>query len=78
MGPKHTSELWVYISTPLPNPSGNTSKYVVLHIMAISFLISQHILQIYTQNFIISLNILSIMLNIKIQIYKKKKVEYLT
>ena len=24
MGPKHTGELWVYIGTPLPNPSGNT------------------------------------------------------
>ena len=23
MGPKHAGELWVYIGTPLPNPSGN-------------------------------------------------------
>ena len=27
MGPKHTGELWVYISTPLPNPSGNTGVF---------------------------------------------------
>ena len=25
---KHTGELWVYISTPLPNPSGNTGVMV--------------------------------------------------
>ena len=24
MGPKHTGKPWVYIGTPLPNPSGNT------------------------------------------------------
>ena len=33
MGPKHTGELWVYIGTPLPNPSGNTGVmlcYVML------------------------------------------------
>ena len=33
MGAKHTGELWVYISTPLPNPSGNTGVmlcYVIL------------------------------------------------
>ena len=28
MGPKHTGELWVYIGTPLPNPSGNTGVMV--------------------------------------------------
>ena len=28
MGPKHTGELWVYIVTPLPNPSGNTGVMV--------------------------------------------------
>ena len=28
MGPKHTGELWVYISTLLPNPSGNTGVMV--------------------------------------------------
>ena len=28
MGPKHTGELWVYIGTPLPNPSGNTDVMV--------------------------------------------------
>ena len=25
---KHTGELWVYIGTPLPNPSGNTGVMV--------------------------------------------------
>ena len=30
MGPKHTGELWVYIGTPLPNPSGNTGVMVCL------------------------------------------------
>ena len=28
MGPKHISELWVYIGTPRPNPSGNTGVMV--------------------------------------------------
>ena len=28
MGPKYTGELWVYIGTPLPNPSGNTGVMV--------------------------------------------------
>ena len=28
MGPKHTGKLWVYIGTPLPNPSGNTGVMV--------------------------------------------------
>ena len=28
MAPKHTGELWVYISTPLSNPSGNTGVMV--------------------------------------------------
>ena len=28
MGAKHTGELWVYIGTPLPNPSGNTGVLV--------------------------------------------------
>ena len=33
MGPKHTGdgELWVYIGTPLPNPSGNTGAMVSLY-----------------------------------------------
>ena len=30
MEPKHTGALWVYISTPLPNPSENTGVYVCL------------------------------------------------
>ena len=28
MVPKHTGELWVYIGTPLPNPSGNTGVMI--------------------------------------------------
>ena len=27
---KHTGELWLYIGTPLPNPSGNTGVMVCL------------------------------------------------
>ena len=33
MGPKHTGELWVYISTPLPNPSGNTGVMVCCNLI---------------------------------------------
>ena len=35
MGPKHTGELWVYIGTPLPNPTGNTGVMVcyVFHVL---------------------------------------------
>ena len=29
MGPKHTGELWVYIGTPLPNPSGEYRRDVM-------------------------------------------------
>ena len=28
MGSKHTGELWVYVGTPMPNPSGNTGVMV--------------------------------------------------
>ena len=33
MGPKHTGELWVYIGTPLANPSGNTGVMVCMCIV---------------------------------------------
>ena len=36
MGPKHTGELWVYIGTPLPNPSGNTGVIVDSHTDSLS------------------------------------------
>ena len=54
MGPKHTSELWVYISTPLPNPSGNTGVmlcmlYVCLVLFS-SFLIFNIVLNQYVNN----------------------------
>ena len=29
---KHTGELWVYIGTPLPNPSGNTGVMVCMYV----------------------------------------------
>ena len=32
MGPKRTGELWVYIGTPLPNPSGNTGVMVCMYV----------------------------------------------
>ena len=32
MGLKHTGELWVYIGTPLPNPSGNTGVMVCMYV----------------------------------------------
>ena len=32
MGPKHTGELWVYIGTPLPNPSGNTGVMLCMYV----------------------------------------------
>ena len=31
-GPKHTGELWVYIGTPLPNPSGNAGVMVCMYV----------------------------------------------
>ena len=33
MGPKHTGELWVYIGTPLPNPSGNTGVMLCMYVV---------------------------------------------
>ena len=32
MEPKHTGELWVYIGTPLPNPSGNTGVMLCMYV----------------------------------------------
>ena len=29
---KHTSKLWAYVSTPLPNPSGNTGVMVCISV----------------------------------------------
>ena len=29
---KHTGELWVYIGTPLPNPSGNTGVMLCMYL----------------------------------------------
>ena len=29
---KHTGELWVYIGTPLPNPSGNTGVMLCMYV----------------------------------------------
>ena len=33
MGPKRTGELWVYIGTPLPNPSGTTGVMVRMYVL---------------------------------------------
>ena len=41
MGEKYTSEPWVYNSTPLPNPSGNTGVMLCM-CMYLTFLILEY------------------------------------